>query len=125
MKVKFLAPQDTAAGLLPVGTVCEHPDCFLHADIGNAVEHDDEAREAVARWREAKRKPVLDPRQDTRFAGFTFVGRAVPTVFTLPSGEVLTVGTDVDGRWVVEKRVASDQGSVASKQTEPGPDSDH
>lgn len=101
MQVKFLTTVDTEAGLLPAGTIVDHPDCYLLADLGLAVEHDEEATAALAKWREAKRQAVVDPRNDTRFDGFRMAGRDVPTVFTLPGGETLTVSAGRDGRSVV------------------------
>ena len=101
MKVKFLTATDTEAGVMPKDTVVEHPDCFLLADLGMAVEHDDEASAMLAKWREAKRQPLVDPRQDNRFDGFTMAGRDVPTVFTRPDGSRVQVSAGRDGVSVV------------------------
>ena len=92
MRVKFLAPVETDAGLLPAGTTCEHPDCFLLADKGLAVDIDAEATEALKRWRAAK----LSRTEDSPVPGFTFAGRSVPTTFTTPEGKVFVVDVNED-----------------------------
>lgn len=79
MQVKFLTAMDTDAGPLPAGTLVAHPDCFLLADTGDAAAVDTEAEESLAKWRKAKAAHTTGP-----VPGFEFVGRDVPTVFTLP-----------------------------------------
>lgn len=95
MRVRFLAPTDTDAGRLPAGTVVEHPDCFLLADLGLAVDFDEEATKALEKWRAGKPSPG---EQDQRYLSWRFAGRDVPTVFTLPDGSTLTVGVGPDDK---------------------------
>ena len=92
MQVKFLEPMETEAGRLPVGTLVEHPDCFLLADKGHAATVDEEAHAALDKWRREKPKPG---EEDKRPYSWSFAGRDVPTVFTLPTGERLTVTAGV------------------------------
>lgn len=92
MQVKFLEPMDTEAGRLPAGTLVDHPDCFLLADLGHAAPVDDEAAESLDRWRgEKPRRGEADTRPDR----WRFAGRDVSTIFTLPDGRRLIVTAGV------------------------------
>lgn len=94
MQVKFLEPMDTEAGRLPAGTIVDHPDCFLLADKGHAVALDAEATETLDRWRQERPQ---EGQPDRRAQTWQFVGRDVPTIFTLPSGQRITVGVSIEG----------------------------
>lgn len=94
MLVKFLSATETEAGKLPAGTIVDHPDCFLLADLGLAVEHDEEAAAKLKEWRAAKPSPG---QEDQRYLSWRFAGTATPTIFTRPDGKQVVVSNGPHG----------------------------